>query len=386
MSWRVMPLGDVIRLKRGHDLPASDRVSGEIPIVSSSGITGFHNVAKVAGPGVVTGRYGTLGDVHYIEGDYWPLNTALYVEDFKGNQPRYVAYLLMTLELGSQNSAGAVPGINRNTLHLMTVRIPDENTQRRIVEVLCAYDDLMATNQRRITLLEEAARRLYREWFVHLRFPGYESVPVRDGVPAGWLPGTFTDLVEVNPRTPFTKDVERPFIEMSALSETSMVIGHRAIRVIGGGAKFKNGDTLFARITPCTENGKTGFVQFLEHDDAVASGSTEFIVLRSVTANPWWVYCMAREDDFREHAIRSMAGSDGRQRVNPKCFHQLATLQPPQHVLTQFEQTVKDSFAQIETLCGLNEQLAQARDLLLPKLMSGQLDVSGIRLPEEVAA
>jgi len=145
MSWHDAHLGDVIRLKRGHDLPASDRVPGEIPIVSSSGITGFHNVAKAAGPGVVTGRYGTLGEVHYIEGDYWPLNTALYVEDFKGNHPRYVAYLLMTLELGSQNAAGAVPGVNRNALHQMTVRVPDEATQRQIIEVLSAYDDLIAT-------------------------------------------------------------------------------------------------------------------------------------------------------------------------------------------------------------------------------------------------
>lgn len=380
MSWRDAHLGDVIRLKRGHDLPASDRVPGEIPIVSSSGVTGFHNVAKVAGPGVVTGRYGTLGEVHYIEGDYWPLNTALYVEDFKSNLPRYVAYLLMTLELGSQNAAGAVPGVNRNTLHQMTVSVPGEETQHRIVEVLSTYDDLIATNQRRIALLEGAVRRLYREWFVHLRFPGHESVPVKDGVPEGWQLAIFADLVEINPRTPFTKDTERPFVEMSALSETSMVIGCPSMRVISGGAKFKNGDTLFARITPCTENGKTGFVQFLEDGDAVASGSTEFIVLRSATVNPWWVYCIAREDRFREHAIRSMAGSDGRQRVNPKCFEQLATLQPPQPVLVQFERAVRDSFTQIEALCEMNKQLSRARDLLLPKLMSGQIDVSGIAL------
>lgn len=84
MSWRQVQLGDVVRLKRGHDLPTSERLPGDVPIVSSSGVTGFHNVAKVAGPGVVTGRCGTLGEVHYIEEDYWPLNTALYVEDFKG--------------------------------------------------------------------------------------------------------------------------------------------------------------------------------------------------------------------------------------------------------------------------------------------------------------
>lgn len=261
----------------------------------------------------------------------------------------------------------------------------DIETQRIVASVAYAYDDLMVTNQRRIALLEDAVHRLYREWFVQLRYPGHELVPLQDGVPDGWQHATFSELVDVNPKTSFPKDIERPFVEMSVLSETSMVIGKPSARVIGGGAKFKNGDTLFARITPCTENGKTGFVQFLEGGDAVASGSTEFMVFRSAQVNPWWVYCMARDSDFREHAIRSMSGSDGRQRVNPKCFDQLMTLKPPQLVLAQFEQAVKDSFTQIESLCKQNFELARARDLLLPKLMSGQMDISGIPLPDEVA-
>ncbi len=386
MSWARKPLGEVIRLKRGHDLPTSARVEGEVPIVSSSGITGYHNVAKVAGPGVVTGRYGTLGEVHYVEADYWPLNTALYVEDFKGAHPRFIAYLLMTLELGTQNSAGAVPGVNRNTLHQMSVLAPDVEIQRQVAAALANYDDLIATNQRRIALLEEAARRVYREWFVHLRFPGHESVLRSDGIPAGWQRSTFAELVQINPRTAFSKDIERPFVDMSSLSETSMVIGPRSARLIGGGAKFRNGDTLFARITPCLENGKTGYIQFLEDEHAVASGSTEFIVFRSKHVNPWWVYCTAREDGFREHAIRSMSGADGRQRVSTECFDKFITLRPLQTVLDQFEAAVAASFPLIEQLCRQNQKLAEARDLLLPKLMSGQFDVSGIRLPDEIAA
>jgi len=279
-----------------------------------------------------------------------------------------------------------VPHINLGILKGLEVPCPPLRVQQGIAEFAQTYDDLIATNQRRIALLEDAARRLYREWFVHLRFPGHELVPVKGDLPQGWLPSTFADLVEINPRTSFEKDVERPFVEMAALSETSMFIGQRGMRVIGGGAKFKNGDTLFARITPCAENGKTGFVQFLESGDAVASGSTEFIVMRSKKVNPWWVYCMSREENLRERAIRSMAGSDGRQRVNPKCFEQFAVLQPPRLVLEQFELAVADSFELVERLCEQNLQLARARNLLLPHLMSGQLDVSRIPLPDEVAA
>ncbi|MDY0270278.1 restriction endonuclease subunit S [Trichloromonas sp.] len=198
MSWQALLLGEVIRLKRGHDLPAGQRKEGSVPIVSSSGITGYHNVAKAPGPGVVTGRYGTLGEVHYIEGDYWPLNTALYVEDFRGNYPRYIAYLLSTLELGTKNAAGAVPGVNRNTLHQMPVSIPCLTIQKTIASVLSAYDDLIAANQRRIQLLEESARLLYREWFVKLRFPGHETVPVVDGVPEGWEKKPLGEFVTLN--------------------------------------------------------------------------------------------------------------------------------------------------------------------------------------------
>lgn len=186
MSWRKLILGDVIRLKRGHDLPASQRIHGEIPIISSSGITGYHSLAKVEGPGVVTGRYGTLGEVHYIEGPYWPLNTSLYVEDFKGNNPRFVSYLLLTLNLGSQNTAGAVPGVNRNALHQLLVNVPDLGAQVDIASTLSQYDDLIEINRRRISLLEELAGLMYREWFVNLRFSGYEQVKVQAGIPQGW--------------------------------------------------------------------------------------------------------------------------------------------------------------------------------------------------------
>lgn len=279
-----------------------------------------------------------------------------------------------------------IPHISGKDIAAYEFELPPIDNQRQIVHILRSYDDLIATNQRRIALLEEAARRIYREWFVHLRFPGHESVPIKNGIPEGWQSAPYSELVAINPRTPFPTNILSPFVEMSALSETSMIINKYSMRIINGGAKFKNGDTLFARITPCTENGKTGFVQFLSDQHKVASGSTEFIVLRSTSVNPWWVYCSAREDKFREHAIRSMSGSDGRQRVNPKCFDQFSALQPPRSVLVQFQAAVEKMFTQIEALADWNGKLTQARDLLLPKLMSGQLDVSRIPAPEEAVA
>ncbi len=117
MSWRDMLLGEFLTLKRGYDLPTSNRRGGTVPVVSSSGITGFHDECKVEGPGVVTGRYGTLGEVYYVEEDFWPLNTSLYVRDFKGNDRRFASYFLKHFLKGSSSDKAAVPGVNRNDLH-----------------------------------------------------------------------------------------------------------------------------------------------------------------------------------------------------------------------------------------------------------------------------
>ena len=173
-------LGDMLRLKRGHDLPESVRKDGDIPVVSSSGITGCHNESKAKAPGVVTGRYGTLGEVYYLEEDYWPLNTALYVADFKGNNPRFIAYFLQNVLKSYQSDKAAVPGVNRNVLHKLKVLCPDKISHERIAEILSSYDQFIAINRRRIQLLEESARLLYREWFVYFRFPGYEKVKLVD--------------------------------------------------------------------------------------------------------------------------------------------------------------------------------------------------------------
>lgn len=126
-GWERHTLGDCLTLKRGHDLPEGKRISGKIPIVSSSGITGFHNVKKANGPGLVTGRYGTLGEVYYIDEDYWPHNTALYVCDFKGNSARVLYFFLKHAIQNAQSNNAAVPGLNRNVLHELPVLWPPAN-------------------------------------------------------------------------------------------------------------------------------------------------------------------------------------------------------------------------------------------------------------------
>ncbi len=386
-GWKRCDLGDVLTLQRGFDLPGRDRQEGNIPIVSSSGISGYHHIAKVRGPGVVTGRYGTLGEVFYIEEDFWPLNTTLYVRDFKGNDPLFISFFLRTLNLAHQNAAGAVPGLNRNALHLLPVRIPPLFTQHKIAAILSSYDNLIENNTRRIAILEEMAQSLYRQWFVHFCFPRHVEKRMVDSplglVPEGWEVVKVSSALEIDPPTKVPKEGEKPFVPMSCLTNDSMLIRDVDLRTGNSGSKFRNGDTLFARITPCLENGKTGFLQFLPSASAVAFGSTEFIILRSRTLCPEYVYLMARSNEFRDNAIKSMTGASGRQRVQTACFDKFLIAQPDANTLATFEELVTPLFRNIYVLAQKNANLRQTRDLLLPKLISGEVDVERLDIAFE---
>ena len=166
-NWRETKLGNVIELKRGYDLPQHRRSRGPVPVVSSSGPTDYHLDSKVKGPGVVTGRYGTLGQVFFVPNDFWPLNTTLYVRDFKGNDPRFIHYFLQDLDFSAYSDKAAVPGVNRNHLHEEIVRFPtDIVEQRAIAHILGTLDDKIELNRRMNETLEAMARALFKSWFV----------------------------------------------------------------------------------------------------------------------------------------------------------------------------------------------------------------------------
>jgi len=185
-GWKPGTLQDLVFFQRGYDITKAQQNLGDVPVVSSSGVNSYHSEAKVDGPGVVIGRKGSLGTVHYVDGPYWPHDTTLWSKDLRGNHPRFVYYFLNTLELERYDVGSSNPTLNRNHIHGLDIAIPTPVIQEKIADVLSIYDDLIENNRRRIQLLEQAARMLYKEWFVHLRFPGHEHVKITNGVPEGW--------------------------------------------------------------------------------------------------------------------------------------------------------------------------------------------------------
>lgn len=306
----------------------------------------------------------------------------------------FLYYTLVTLrqKIFSIGSGVGVrtPILNKSAFSVFEVSLPSFDFQCRIGATLSAYDDLIENNTRRIAILEEMAQRIYEEWFINYRFPGHEAVPLVESelglVPEDWGVVSAADTIEVNPKVKVPKDGEKPFVPMGCLSEVNMLISNIEARAGNSGAKFQNGDTLFARITPCLENGKTAYVQFLSSPASVAFGSTEFIVLRSRKLTPEFVYLLARSDGFRNNAIKSMAGADGRQRVKEACFASYMLALPDEKTLEKFHGMVHPMFDMIHVLACKNENLRQTRDLLLPRLISGELDVSTLPMPEDMAA
>jgi len=200
--WVETTLGEVILLQRGFDLTRETSSPGPYPVISSSGAGYTTAFPKLDGPGVVTGRKGVLGKVHFSTGPYWPHDTTLWVKDFKGSNPRYIYYLLHTLPLASLDAGASNPTLNRNHAHLLPVRVPDPETQRRVSTVLGVIDDLIEINRRRIELLEQMAQVTYREWFVRFRYPGHEYSALVDSVlgpiPEGWEVTTIGNVLELS--------------------------------------------------------------------------------------------------------------------------------------------------------------------------------------------
>jgi type I restriction enzyme, S subunit len=175
-TWRQLSLGEVATLQRGYDLPHKERKPGTVPIISSSGSIDTHNESRAAGPGVVTGRYGTIGEVFFVSEDFWPLNTTLFVKDFKGNDPLFISFLLRTIDYHSYSGKSGVPGVNRNDLHEIGVSLPPLPEQRAIAATLSDMDSLISSLDRLIAKKRDIKQATMQQLLTgEMRLPGFSG-------------------------------------------------------------------------------------------------------------------------------------------------------------------------------------------------------------------
>ena len=223
MELNKYKLGECLELQRGYDLTSSQMQGGKVAVVGSNGIIGYHNSERGNSPCITVGRSGSVGKVHYYEQPTWAHNTTLFLKDFKGNNPKYLYYLLKNLHLDNtfEKGSSVIPSLDRNLVHSLVVPIhKDINDQRKIVTVLSAIDRKIELNRQINDNLEAMAKQLYDYWFVQFDFPNEEGKPYKSSggamvynerlkreIPVGWQVENLVDFAEIkNGATPSTSD------------------------------------------------------------------------------------------------------------------------------------------------------------------------------------
>jgi type I restriction enzyme S subunit len=316
-----------------------------------------------------------------------------------GADPRYASYYLGHPDVREwivRHAHGAtMPNLNTSILAACPFLEPPPAEQRAIAHILGTLDDKIELNRRMSETLEAMARALFKSWFVDFdpvrakaegRDPGLPQ-PLADlfpdsfedselgEIPRGWEVKRLPELIEVNPPRALRKGEVAPYLDMANMPTRGHSPDSVIERSFGSGMRFVNGDTLVARITPCLENGKTAFVDFLAPGQ-IGWGSTEYIVLRSKPPLPAeFAYCLARSDGFRDFAIQSMTGSSGRQRVPAESLDHYLLTSCPEPIAHAFGSIVASMFARASKASAESRTLAALRDALLPKLISGELRV-----------
>lgn len=379
-------LGDLLNLKRGYDLPESQRLPGPYPVISSAGITGYHDEYMVEGQGVVTGRYGTLGEMYYVDGKYWPHNTALYVTTFKGNDPKYIYYLLTCLGRIRTSDKSAVPGVNRNELHEMEIpAISDTKQQKKVAAILSALDAKIDCNNRINAELEAMAKTLYDYWFVQFDFPDASGKPYKSSggkmvynttlkreIPTGWGVLKLSDLVDLIKGNISPADVSKdtPYVGLEHIGRRKIALTDWASSDLAASDKtiFKKDDILFGKIRPYFHK-----VTVAPFDEIT---STDTIILRPKRKNySGFALETVFADEFIDAAAQSSTGSK-MPRADWNVLKNYTIPGPTTDLLDVFNAVYENAIKKIQ-LSGLeNRKLAELRDWLLPLLMNGQVTVA----------
>lgn len=364
MKWEKKTLGEIVNLKRGYDLPSQHRKQGIVPIISSSGITDYHSEPAKTGEGVVTGRNGTLGQLFYINGDYWPLNTTLYVQDFKGNTPRFIYYFLKTLGIEKFNAASAVPGLDRNVLHKIDVEfISHLPTQRKIASILSAYDDLIENNLKRIKLLEEKAFLRYKGIVKSEKMEEYFIADVCETL-GGGTPSTGN--------LEFWNEGEILWFSPTDLTKhNSIVLLDSEKKITELGLQKSSAKLLPPKTILMTSRASIGYFGLINKAVSTNQGFINIIPFKEYHR----AYLLFDLKNRKEEIIGNANGSTFLEISKGKFRQMKVKLPKNETVLFEFEKEFELLFNLIENLLKQNAKLREARDILLPRLMSGEVEV-----------
>jgi len=374
-EWRNAQLGDVLTLQRGFDLPLQNRKIGTVPIVGSTGAVGKHSEYKVKGPGVVIGRSGSIGGGQLISEDFWPLNTTLWVKDFKGNNVQYCYYLIKSIDFSTYNVGSGVPTLNRNHIHPHPVLLAPEHEQKAISSVLGALDNKIENNRKMNETLEEMARAIFKSWFVdfdpvHAKAAGnapahmdadtaalFPSSFSDDGLPVGWVNGYLKDFTNIV----YGKNLPTKQLAISGYP----VFGGNG--VIGFHSEFLYEEPQVLVACRGAASGKV--IRSLPF--SFVTNNSLVIRINSPHLNRFFL-----ELYLKDLTLEGFTTGSAQPQMTIANMDAVKLLNPKKEILSCFKTTVEPLFNKVLANDEETQTLAELRDTILPKLMSGEIRVA----------
>ena len=430
---KTIPLNEFITLQRGFDLPQDKRVMGDIPVVASTGVVGYHNEEKVLAPGVVIGRSGSIGGGQYITTNFWPLNTTLWVKDFKGHHPRFVYYLLKNIDFSQFNVGSGVPTLNRNHLSGILVADTSYSYEKEVSDIIGILDDKIKLNKALNRTLEQMSQTLFKSWFVdfdpvidnaldegnpipealqsraELRqkvrnsadfkplpadiralFPAEFEETELGWVPKGWDVVKTEDIALKIGMGPFGSNIKVstfvdsgvPVISGQHLKEILIIDGGNNFITPEHAEKLKN-SAVYRKDIIFTHAGNIGQVSIIpddsEYDDYIISQRQFYLRVNESKSSPYYLIHYFRSEQG-QHALLSNASQVGVPSIARPSTHlrNITFLNPSKPLLEEFDKLCAPLFKRFNQNRKCSISLTNLRDTLLPKLISGELSLEDL--------
>ena len=402
MELKKYKLGECLELQRGYDLTSSQMQGGEVAVVGSNGIIGYHNSQRGNSPCITVGRSGSVGKVHYYEQQTWAHNTALFVKDFKGNNPKYLYYLLKNLHLDNifEKGSSVIPSLDRKLVHSLVVPFHKEiNDQRKIVAVLSAIDHKIELNKQINDNLEAMAKQLYDYWFVQFDFPNEEGMPYKSSggemvwneklkreIPKGWEVKHLGDIIETNRGISYnTSSISGGGVPMINLASFNVNGTYKdaGIKTYNGSYTKEKVLKPFDLVLCNTQQtaidfskdiiGKTFLVPDVFEGDIVSSHHINTI--KTEDYYKAYIAYLSNTSHFHKYAAGCCSGTNilG---LDFNSFSQYKMEIPPVYLLEEFQKIIIDIVKRESVIIKENKTLTKLRDELLPLLMNGQATVN----------
>lgn len=388
-KWMKCTLGDIITFQRGYDLTKSKMIFGQYPVIASNGIIGWHNEYTTETPSITVGRSGNVGNPFLYNGRSWSHNTTLYIKEYKNCDKLFIYYLLKELNLKNYSSGSAVPTLNRNHIHNLEILVPLLKEQQKISKILSSLDEKIEINRKINENLEEQAKKIFKRWFVDYEFPNEEGQPYKSSggemieselglIPKGWEKINLGDICicELG-GTPSRKKNEYwngniPWINSGSVNLFRIIKANEMISE--SGLKKSSTKLLPKKTTVIAITGSTlGQVSLLEIDSCTNQSVVGVIPNKNLPYEFIYPYIKANIDELLSHKT-----GGAQQHINSQNVKNLKVIVPNKKSLEQYTDLISPIYEMISKNCFEIEYISSIRDTLLPKLMTGEIDVSKI--------